>query len=296
MGDNRLELMKKHVSSLLQFEEGVIGLVSVSHPYPFHPQIDGLDLLLLVITSSACSRPSIEHLRMEGQRVMIRRTTCVGLEQWVSNGSDGRIIEWLLRGDVVFDKESFLEQIKARISQFPDELMKRKLLVEYEAFLKSCLQAKQNLSDGFQFDAHNDIIKTLNHYAHMELLEAGLHPEPSVWRQMRRFHPGIYKLYEELTTSPETLEQRIQLVLLACEFSIMSKMRSCSSLIFHILESREEPWSIMELASHPSMNGLHVDLTLILQKLVQRGYVREVAVMADPRESDALELRYKLPR
>jgi hypothetical protein len=296
MEDNRLELLKKHVSSLLQFEEGVIGLVSVSHPYPFHPQIDGLDLLLLVITSTASTRPSIEHLRMEGQRVMIRRTTCLGLEQWVSSGYDSTIIEWLMQGDIVFDKDGYLEQIKARISQFPDELMKRKLLVEYDEFLRSCLQAKQNLSNGHLLDAHNDIIKSLNHYAHMELIEAGLHPEPSVWRQMRRFHPGIYKLYEELTTSPETLEQRIQLVLLACEFSMMSKMRSCSSLIFHILESREAPWSVMELTCHPSLNGLRVDFSLILQKLVQRGYVREVAVLGDPRESEALELRYKLPR
>lgn len=291
-----MELLKKHVSSLLQFEEGVVGLVVVPHPYPFHPQIEGLDLLLLVICSSSCTHPTIEHLRMDGQQVMIRRTTRPGLEQWVSSGHRSDIIEWILRGDIVHDEDGFLERLRASIVQFPDELMKRKLLVEYSQFLHSFLQSKQNLQDGHLLDAYNDMIGTLNHYAHLELIDAGQHVESTVWRQMRRFHPGIYKLYEELTTSPETLEQRIQLVLLACEFAVMSKMRSSCALIFHILDARPEPWSIMELSIHPSLAGMHIDFSLILQKLVQRGYVREVGVLSNSTESDALELKYKLPR
>ncbi|SDS24347.1 Nucleotidyltransferase-like [Paenibacillaceae bacterium GAS479] len=295
MGDNVVEILNKQVSSLMQHKEGVIGLLAVKDPYPFQRQLDGLDMLLLVISDEACD-PSIEHRRMDGQHVMIQRVTRDLLLHWISNSRHKDVMEWILRGDIVYDPEEMIERLKADLRIYSDELMKRKLLVEYSQFLHSYLLAKQNLEDGFLLDAHNHIVRTLNHYAHLELIEAGQHPEPLVWRQMRRFHPGIYKLYEELSASPETLEQRIKLVLLACEFSMMSKMKSSCGLIFQIMESRDEPWSISELSRHCTLADLPIDLSLLLQKIVQRGYLREVAVMSRSIEAEALELRYKLPR
>ncbi|MCM3749060.1 nucleotidyltransferase-like protein [Paenibacillus pasadenensis] len=291
-----MEILNKQVSSLIEQEEDVIGLVAVRDPYPFQRQLEGLDVLLLVVSETACNSSSIEHRRMDGQHVMIQRVARDLLLNWIKNSRHRDVMEWILRGDIIYDPEDVIERLKSDVRIYSDELMNRKLLVEYSQFLHSFLLAKQNIEDGFLLDAHNHIIKTLNHYAHLELIEAGRHPEPSVWRQMRRFHPGIYKLYEELSTSPETLEQRIQLVLLACEFSMMSKMKSSCTLIFQIMGSRDEPWSMSELSRHPALSDLPIDLSLLLQKSVQRGYLREVAVLAGPLEPDALELRYKLPR
>ena len=114
---------------------------------------------------------------------------------------------------------------------------------------------------------------------------------------MRRFNPGIYKLYEELTISPESLTKRVQLVLLACEFSVMSKMKSCCELLFSILGSREEPWSVVELQQHPLLLDLHLDdLSLLLQNLVKRGYIDEVAIVSTTGDLEALELRYRYER
>jgi hypothetical protein len=176
---------------------------------------------------------------------------------------------------------------------FPNELREQKQLVEFAHFIRTYLQAKQDLQDNNLLDAYGHILTALHHWAHIALIEAGVHPELTVWRQMRRFNPGIYKLYEELTISSESLEQRVKLVQLACEFSVMNKMKSCCELLFSILAQREEPWSVMELQLHPKLSGLHIDLSLLLQKLVKRGYVREVAIMPDSGDTEALELRYR---
>nr|WP_269669539.1 hypothetical protein [Paenibacillus sp. GSMTC-2017] len=58
------------------------------------------------------------------------------------------------------------------------------------------------------------------------------------------------------------------------------------------MNSREEPWSIGELQSHPIITELQVELSLVVHKLVKRAYVREVAVMKDLKDTSALELRY----
>nr|WP_253944988.1 hypothetical protein [Paenibacillus sp. NEAU-GSW1] len=58
------------------------------------------------------------------------------------------------------------------------------------------------------------------------------------------------------------------------------------------MASREEPWSIIELQTHPQIDQLHLDLSLLLQKLVKRSFVREVAVMPNNGDTEAMELRY----
>ncbi|QJC51221.1 hypothetical protein HGI30_06345 [Paenibacillus albicereus] len=289
-------MLNKQVASLFQQEEGVIGLVAVRDPYPFQRQIDGLDLLLLVISDVACGLASIQHRRMDGQQVMIRRVTRDLLLHWIASSRHKDVMEWILRGEIIHDPEGIVDRLRSDVKVFSDEIQQRRLLVEYSQFLRSYLLGKQNMEDGLALDAHNHIVRTLNHYAHLELIESGQHPEPAVWRQMRRFHPGIYKLYEELATSPETLEQRIKLVLLACEFAIMSKMRSSCKLIYRVMESRDEPWSIAELSGDESLSDLPIDLSLLLQRNVQRGYLREVAVLSHDTGGESLDLRYKLPR
>lgn len=197
-----------------------------------------------------------------------------------------------MRGEILFDRDQYLAQIRQRLLAFPDELRKQKMLAEFAAFLRTYLHAKQDLQDGNILDAHSHILTSLHHWAHIVLIEEGVHPELTVWAQIKGYNPGVYKLYEELTVSPETLEQRVHLVLLACEFHVMSKMKSCCRLLLDLMENREEPWSVMELYNHPELRHLRVDLSLLLQKLVVRGFIREVAVIPDSGDTDELELKY----
>lgn len=272
--------------------QNVIGLTAIENPYRFSPLIDGLDLLLLVIVHDAGHVPAIEHVRFGDKHIQIRRVTPITLEHWIKSGENRSAVQWLVRGEVLVDRDDYLIQLRKKLLSFPEELRGRKQLIEFGSFIRTYLQAKQDLQEGNLLDAYSGTLTALHHWAHIALIEEGQHPELTVWRQMRRFNPGIYKLYEELTVSPETLEQRVRLVLLACEFSVMNKMKSCCQLLFSILASREEPWAIIELQEHPLLADLHVDLSLLVQKLVQRGYVHEVAMMQEE-SAEVLELRYR---
>lgn len=287
-----MEHIKDYVIGTYRELPGLLSISVIKNPYSYNPLIDGLDILVLVVTAARAGKESAAHTQLDGDRVLIRILGRQELESWITGGENRNIIEWIVRGEILLDREGYLADVRERLLLFPESMREQKRFIEFAGFLRTYLQAKQDLLDGNLLDAYSHILTALHHWAHIVLIEEGRHPELTVWKQLRRVHPGIYKLYEELTASPETLEQRVQLVMLACEFSVMNKMKSCCSILLDLISSREEPWSIGELQAHPLISELRVDLSLVIQKLVKRSYLREVAVMHDPSDANALELRY----
>jgi len=280
----------------IQDAPGLIGVMLIDNPYRYNPLIDGLDLLLLAVVERDGRERSVRHVRKEGKRVQIRTVAAAALDEWIAGVESRSIIPWIVRGEILMDRDGYLERVKQRVIDFPEELRRQKLAAEFSAFLRTFLHAKQDLQDGNILDAHSNVLAALHHWAHISLIEDGVHPELTVWAQMKKYNPGIYKLYEELTTSMESLEKRVQLVLLACEFHVMSKMKSCCRLLLDIIESREEPWSVGELMARPELKPLRLDLSLLLRKLVTRGLIREVAALPEANDPDALELQYAAAR
>lgn len=284
--------IKSHVIDTYSGRPDLMSIFVVHNPYSYNPLIDGLDMMILLVTEADKESDSAEHVRLEGERAIIRTLNRHELDFWITVGVNRNIIEWLVRGEIWLDRDGYLANVCERLKLFPESMRKKKQLIEFSGFLRTYLQAKQDLSDGNQLDAYSHILTALHHWAHIVLIVEGKHPELTVWKQLKRVHPGIYKLYEELTASPETLEQRVQLVILACEFSVMNNMKECCSILLDIMNSRQEPWSIGELQAHPAINELQVELSLVVQKLVKRAYIREVAVMQEHKDTSALELRY----
>ncbi|RED56711.1 nucleotidyltransferase-like protein [Cohnella lupini] len=273
-------------------EEGVISLLLVANPFSYQPLIDGMDRLVLIVTKTPTPEKGTEHWIWNDTRILVRRVTPDILERWIVSSPNRNVIYWLLQGEVLVDRDGYLTSLRDRLMDWSPLIREQKILSEFSQFVRSYLQAKQDLRDGRVLDAYSNILASLHYWAHIALVEEGMHPELTVWEQMHRVNPGIYKLFEELTTSGETLEQRVQLVLLACEFSILNKMESSCALLIRLIESRSESWSPAELLQHPDLAGLSLELSVLLQKLVQRGCIRETAKAAKQSIQGLLELRY----
>lgn len=270
-------------------EEGLAGMVLVSDPYA---SLSGeADRLVLVVCDKLSPLEETELWLQGDLRVRVRRVTPDVLEQWAVNGDpDG--IRWLMKGEVLSDPTGLLMKTRGKLRKWPILLREQKLLSEFSRFVHSYKSAKRDLQNGQILDAYSHVLTALHFWAHVALVEQGMLPELTVWEQMRSVNPGIYKLFEELTTSPETLEQRVQLVVLACEFSMQTKMQTSCSLLIHMLGSREEPWSVAELQRDDRLQGLPLDLPLLLQKLAQRGLAKEAVRNVSGRGGVKRELRY----
>jgi hypothetical protein len=183
--------------------------------------------------------------------------------------------------------------MRREIIQFQGPIKERILFMEFSRFLHMYVKSKRYMEAGCTMDAYNCVLIALYHWARIEVSEAGCFPDPAVWEQIKGLNSSVHKLYEELTVSTETLDQRVELILLACEFSIMSKMSDCCTILLNILGSRKEPWSIKELLQHSGLSQLGAELPLVLRKLVSRSQIREIASWAED-AGDGHAVRYTL--
>lgn len=286
MGINKEQLLLK-----FRNDPRIISVMAVDNPKQLPSLTDGFDTLLLIVTNDLSLNNHTSNYIRDDSRIQERWTDPASIEQWIRQGVNRNILHWLLKGEILLDQNTYLEGLRHRILEFPGDLREHKLLIEFSHFLRKYLQSKEYILDDHILDAYNNILEALHHWARIVIVEDGYHPEITVWRQIRAINPGVYKLYEELTMSRETLKQRVQLVLLACEFSVMSKMERCCEAFIQILRDNAQPLSSDELQQHSQLVEVKSELPLLLNKLVKKGLIKEVAVIIDEHTSE-IELRY----
>jgi hypothetical protein len=286
-----MEIDKNQLISKFRDDPDIISVTAIHNPQQLPALTDGFDLLLLIITSNLNLNNYISNYIKDDVRIQERWVDPSVFEKWICNGDNRNIIRWLLKGEILLDQNTYLEGLRHRILEFPGEIREQKLLIEFSMFLRQYLQSKEDILGENLLDAYNHILEALHHWARIVIIEEGFHPEVTVWRQIRAINPGVYKLYEELMMSKETLKQRVQLVLLACEFSVMSKMEHCCKAITAILNEREQPWGADELLRHPQLSEVKIELPLLLNKLVKKSLIKEVAIPVDD-EITEIELKY----
>lgn len=284
--------LKEQIAAGLLKINDLVGAVAIPNGTGDTVLSEGNGLLLVLVMEDGASDGSINHYIQDGLRIQERRISRSSMEDRLRAREDRTFIQWMIQGEIWVDPQAYLERVRAELLDYPAVAKEQKLLAEFAMFLKRYLQCKEFLHADQILDAYSSVLRAIHHWARIVVLEAGAHPESTVWQQVRRYNTGVYKLYEELTASPETLKQRVELVLLGCEFSVMSKMESCCSLLIRILEDSEEPLGVEELVQHPYLQGpISANLPLLLNKLSRKALIKEVAVATDA-ELFALEVKY----
>lgn len=175
--------------------------------------------------------------------------------------------------------------------ELSQEIRNHRLFVEYANLLYKCTESKKLIIDRHYMDAYRYTLEAMSHWARICVLEAGHYPEVSIMQQIKSFNCGVYKLYEELTTSSESIQLRVELVLLACEFGIGSMLEKCSVPLMNTLRSRPDCWSLDELQRIAGLREAGDGVQLILDKLTKKSLVKTVFI-TDDYELNDLEMTY----
>ncbi|MBY0116418.1 hypothetical protein CQ043_26870 [Paenibacillus sp. MYb63] len=260
-------------------ETGAVGAIAYSHPGErFHGSlIQDFELLVLVVHNDDQLKSAVGHYRYGDLRYQMIYASRHELKSSVVTGNHNNLTQCLIEGEIIWEADSALSDLREELSTFGAELREQKLLHEFTSFLRMYVEAKRHIQEGHVVDAYYNVLEALGNWARIVLIEQGIYPDHAVWTHVQNLDRALWKLYQELTVSSETLEQRVELVLLACEFSVMSKMSECSELLLRVLRSRKEPWSMNELVHHPQLRFVREDLPLVIRKLVFRSIVKESA-------------------
>lgn len=250
-----------------------LGIILIEKKKSGAPVTDNLDAVILVIVKDAEQPLFVKHYEYKDETAGLFVVTESLLHDWISNGTNRRVVEWLFNGKVLFDRNEYVESLKQRLHSFPCEDRVRKMGIEFAKLIRRFIEGKDFYESKHYLDAFNHMVHALHHLGRLSVLEHGFHPEITVWNQVKKIEPQIYKLYEELVIGGESLEKRLELLFLAIEFLITERKGSGTKHLVSLLAQKPDPWTFADIINHPEIKSYAIDLGVLLEFLVEKEIV-----------------------
>jgi hypothetical protein len=258
-------------------QTNTLGVLVVEKKQNSNYLTDSFDVILIILVKEAEQPVFIKHYTFKEKKAALHVITEEQIKEWLLLGTNRKIFEWLDNSIILFDRNEFIVNLKNELREFPFYGRKLKMGLEFAKLIRRYTDGKA-LFEGRQFlDAYSHIVHSLHHLARLAIIDNGLHPELTVWNQVKQIEPEIFKLYEELVNSEETLEKRLELLFLASEFLIHSRTHVGAAHILDVLKGKEY-WSINEMMHETELRPYSVDLGMLLEYLVEKHLVEVVQI------------------
>lgn len=238
---------------------------------------DTFDAVLLIVVKDVETPVYIKHYTYEDKKASLHIVREDQLREWLLLGTNRKIVEWILHGKILFDRNEYMNNLRDELQDFPFYDRKVKIGLEFAKLVRRYMEGKAFFDNSQYLDAYNHVAHSLHHLARLAVIEKGFHPEITVWNQVKQMEPEIFKLYEELVTSDEPIEKRLELLFIASEFLIHSRTRFGASHLIEIMKTKDE-WTINDLISHPELEHYDVDLSMLLEFLLDKHFIDEVRI------------------
>ena len=255
-------------------QSNTLGILMIEKRNPISPNTDKFDVILLMIVKELEDSLFVKHYELQDKKAALFIVEETKLNEWVMLGTNRRIIDWLTNGKVLFDRNEFIYNYRERLDEFPVEERKMKIGLEFAKLIRRYLEGKDFFDSKHSLDAFNHIVHSLHHLARLSVIEHGFHPELTVWNQVKQIEPQIYKLYQELIEGNETIDKRLELLFLASEFLIHTRTQIGAQHMIEVLKSKSDVWSYNEMIHHPELSKYSVDLSVMLEYLVEKKMIQ----------------------
>lgn len=252
---------------------GTLGVLVIEKTKPFHPLTDNFDVVLLIIVQTNEKPWFVKHYDFEGKKAAMHIVSEEQVNEWLLLGSHRRLVAWLVNGKIIFDRNEYIAGLKERIRDFPYEERTRKIGVEFARLIRRYTEGKELFASKQYMDAYNFILHALHHLARLSVIEHGFHPEITVWNQVKHIEPEIFKLYTELLSGEDPLDKRLELLLLANDFSLSSKSKNATAHIRKVMNEQTNPWTYQELMEEEQLKEYGIDLGALLEYMIEKGLV-----------------------
>ncbi|MBK3495824.1 hypothetical protein JFL43_13345 [Viridibacillus sp. YIM B01967] len=249
-----------------------IGVILIEKREEVSPITDTFDTILLIITKESKRSVFTKHYTFDNKKAAMHIITEKQLNKWLLVGTNKKIVDWLFFGKVLFDRNEYLSNLKKELKEFPFYGRKIKMGIEFAKLIRRYLEGKVCFEEKDYLDAYNHVVESLHHLARLAVMDRGLYPEITVWSQVKQIDPAIYKLYEELITSEESLDKRLELLFLASEFFIHSRTADGATHVIEVM-AQKDFWTIQELHEQEELRNYSVDLEVFIEYLIDKGYI-----------------------
>lgn len=250
-----------------------LGIIIIEKAKPTSPITDNFDVILLQIVSSGEQAWDINHYEDAAGKVIAAHTVTKDCLAKQSRANESRLLEWIVNGKVIFEREEYVTELKKKHKDFPEEARDLQKAMEFGKLIKSFYEAKDLFESAQYKDAYSSIVHSLHYLARLTIIEQGAHPSLTVWNQVKQMDLEVYKLYEELIYSNEEIEKRIQLMLIAADFVIRTRAETSAVHLLNVMRTKDQAWSYTALRFHSSLAPYASDLTAMIFYLTEKGII-----------------------
>ncbi|TWD94658.1 nucleotidyltransferase-like protein [Neobacillus bataviensis] len=256
-------------------QSNTLGVLVVEKKRKSSHITDSFDVVLLIIVKEADQSLFIKHYTYGDKKAAMHVVSESQLQEWLLLGTNRKIFEWIHEAKILFDRNEYVMNLKTELRDFPFNGRKIKMGLEFAKLIRRYVDGKALFESGQFLDAYNYVVHSLHHLARLAVIENGLHPELTVWHQVKQIEPEIYKLYVELVNSEETLEKRLELLFLASEFLIHSRTSIGTSHLLDVLRGKEY-WLFNEIMNEKELIPYSVDLAVLIEYLIEKHLIEVV--------------------
>jgi hypothetical protein len=236
---------------------------------------DMFDVMVIVVEIWQDQQETVRHLSYREKKIAFYIVNDKQLQEWVLAGSQPKLISMLLEGEILFDRNRFMETLQEELRTSMMEKRKMAIGLEFAKLIANHAEGKAFFKRKQYLHAYYCAVYSLYHMGNLVLLENGRQHEPSVWFRIRQIEPEILKIFEELVLGNESIDKRLELLYLVSEFLIYSKTPVGTEHVMEII--REKPlWKYEEISRHPEMKHYGANLSPLLHYLVERKFLIEI--------------------
>lgn len=253
-------------------EAETLGIILVEKREEGDPITDTFDAILLIITTDEESPVYTKHYTSDSGIAAMHVLSENQLQKWLLIGTQRKVVDWLFYGKVIFDRNEYVEKLKSELDEYPFSGRKIKMGLELSKLVRAYIEGKTFFEHENYLDAYNHVVNSLHYLARLAVIEKGISPEVTLWSQVKKIDPAIYKLYEELITSEEPLQKRLELLFLASEFFIHNRTAAGAQHILEVMSAKER-WEIQELHNHEELRMYSIELEVYIEFLIEKGFI-----------------------
>nr|WP_010529697.1 nucleotidyltransferase-like protein [Lentibacillus jeotgali] len=256
-----------------------LGIILIERKTPDSPITDNFDVILLNIVGNSEINWREKHYELyNGNTAVMHTITDDLLRRWIDTNGYRKAIEWIVAGKAIFDRNEYVSGLKKQLRSFPFEKRDLRKAMEFGKLVKSYTEVKDLYMSEQYKDAFTRMVHSLHYLARLAVIEKGYYPEVTLWNQVRKIDPEVYKLYDELIESHEEIAKRVQLMILAADFAISRKAKVSAKHLLDIMETKNNVLSYEEIKQNPSVKPYELDLAAILNYLTEKGILSPVRI------------------
>ncbi|WP_066185782.1 MULTISPECIES: nucleotidyltransferase-like protein [Gracilibacillus] len=253
-----------------------LGILVMEKKNAVSPETDNFDSILLVIVKDFEDNWLVKHYEYGEKSAALHIVDQHQLESWIKNSTYKRVIEWVLEGRIIYDRNEYVADLKENLQTFPDDHRSLRLTMEFSKLTRGYNESRHLYETGNYLDAYSRLLRSLHYLGRMAILEKGYHPEVVVWNQVKRIDLEVYQIYEKLIKSTEDIEDKIKQALNDIDISLTKRTERCAEHLLQVMRTRQSSWGFGELKIHPEVSPYVYDLVGIIEYLVSQNIVNVV--------------------